>query len=323
MLSKNSFNALLKTLEEPPAHVKFIFATTEVNKIPVTVLSRCQRFDLRRVGVPDLESHFKKICAAENVEIDPSALASIARAAEGSVRDGLSLLDQAIALSGKEAISQEVVSHMLGQAAQEQIYSLVEALFSGQVPTALEQLNVLYTRGYDPILILNDVLQTLHLLTRMKVVPALKDSATLTDLDKTQGLPLAQKLSLEALGRAYQILLHAAGEAKEAARPIEAVEMALIRACYLAGVPAIDTLMAKQGASLQTAEPVAATAAQKTSQEAPQAAPEPTPEPAPIKEAAPAKETEQAAQPTSQSGEVPPWVGEETDDKTAGDSVKK
>lgn len=266
MLSKSSFNALLKTLEEPPAHVKFIFATTEVHKIPVTVLSRCQRFDLRRVPVDLLQKHFANLCEKEGVSVTPAALQHIARAAEGSVRDGLSLLDQAIALAGGATIDETLVGQMLGQAAQDQLFALLEALFSQQLEGALNVLNELYNRGFDPQLVVQDLLAMMHLMTRIKVVPTLASGNSLSEMEKARAVPLAQKLSLEALGRAYQILLNAAGEAKQADRPLEAVEMALIRAAYLAPVPAVATLMGKAPADLGTqhaapAKPVAVEAA--------------------------------------------------------------
>lgn len=252
MLSKSSFNALLKTLEEPPPHVKFIFATTEVHKIPVTVLSRCQRFDLRRVPVDLLQKHFASLCEKEGVSVSPAALQHIARAAEGSVRDGLSLLDQAIALAGGNTIDEALVGQMLGQAAQDQLFSLLEGLFSQKLEAALGVLNDLYNRGFDPQLVVQDLLALLHLLTRLKVVPNLAQGDSLSEMEKLRAVPLAQKLSLEAVGRAYQILLHAAGESKQADRPLEAVEMALVRAAYLAPVPAVATLMGKAMPDLGT-----------------------------------------------------------------------
>lgn len=269
MLSKSSFNALLKTLEEPPAHVKFIFATTEVHKIPVTVLSRCQRFDLRRVPVELLQQHFANLCEKEGVSVSPAALQHIARAAEGSVRDGLSLLDQAIALAGGATIDENLVGQMLGQAAQDQLFSLLEGLFSQQLDSALGVLNDLYNRGFDPQLVVQDVLALLHLMTRLKVVPNLANGGGLSEMEKARAVPLAEKLSLEALGRAYQILLNAATEAKQADRPLEAVEMALVRAAYLAPVPAVATLMGKAPTDLGTATPTKPVAVAAPSEPAP------------------------------------------------------
>lgn len=248
MLSRQAFNALLKTLEEPPAHVKFIFATTEVNKIPVTVLSRCQRFDLKRISIADLSQHFTNICAAENIQIAPAAVAAIARAADGSARDGLSLLDQAIALAGGVEISEKLVAEMLGQAGAVQVFALLEKLLSGDAAGTLADLQNLYHNGHDPVLVTQDVLRHVHLLTRLKIVPELKTSTTLTEIERTMGVPLAEKVPLDGLGRAYQMLLTALEEAKKAPRPMEAIEMAMIRVAYVAPVPALQTMLQSLGA---------------------------------------------------------------------------
>ena len=260
MLSKQAFNALLKTLEEPPAHVKFIFATTEVNKIPVTVLSRCQRFDLKRVRVEELEAHFKNICAQENVKIADAAIGQIARAADGSVRDGLSLLDQAIALSGNGEISEQAVADMLGQADTVKIFNLLERVLSGQAADALAQMKELYHNGNDPLLLAQDMLRGLHLLTRLNIVPDLKNSPELSEAERTQAAPMADKFPLDGLGRAYQMLLTGVEEAKKAPRPVEAIEMALVRIAYLAPVPALETLLRDGPPKTETqAEPQAET----------------------------------------------------------------
>ena len=255
MLSKQAFNALLKTLEEPPAHVKFIFATTEVNKIPVTVLSRCQRFDLKRVTVDDLKAHFRSICEKEDVKITEGAISLVARAADGSVRDGLSLLDQAIALSGGAEITEKAVADMLGQADSVKIFSLLESLLAGDAPATLDQMKALYGGGNDPVLLAQDMLRGLHLLTRLKIVPDLKNSPELSETERTQAAPLAEKYPLDGLGRAYQMLLTGLEEAKKAPRPMEAIEMALVRIAYLAPVPALETLLRGGAPAATTAAP--------------------------------------------------------------------
>lgn len=260
MLSKHAFNAILKTLEEPPENVKFIFATTEVNKIPVTVLSRCQRFDLKRVSSEDLVAHYENILKQENIKAETAALLSIARAADGSVRDGLSLLDQAIALAGKDGITAADVGVMLGQADVARLYDLVEAVFAGESTQALDICGNLYAHGQDAALVVADVLQLLHLLTRLKIVPGLAESGTLTELETTRGVPLVADLPLENLSRAYQILSTAASDVKAAARPFEALEMAIVRLTHLAALPPVAQLAAAaaKGVNISVAEEVPA-----------------------------------------------------------------
>lgn len=248
MLSKQAFNALLKTLEEPPSHVKFIFATTEVNKIPITVLSRCQRFDLKRITATTLYELFTYILGEEKIEYEEAAIRMIARAADGSARDGLSLLDQAIVLCAGAPVSTDIVGSMLGQADKSKVFDIFEALTTGESNDVLVQYQALYTGGFDPLLLLGELLQLTHLVTRMKVVPSLKDSTELTELEKTRGVPLAERISLENLSRIYQVLLHATGESRLADRPHEAVEMALIRTVHLASLPSVADLVA-QGAT--------------------------------------------------------------------------
>lgn len=266
MLSRQAFNALLKTLEEPPAHVKFIFATTEVHKIPVTVLSRCQRFDLKRVTVADLSAHFTAICAQENIQIAAGAVELIAHSADGSVRDGLSLLDQAIALAGKAEITEEAVAQMLGQAGSGQILALLEQTLKGEAALALEAMQKFYHNGHDPLLVMQEVLKALHLLTRLKIVPNLEADASLREVERKTAVPMAKALPLDGLGRAYQMLLQGLEEAKKAPRPLEAVEMALVRVAYLAPIPALEIL---QGAPTQTLENAGQTLGTLQQQEAP------------------------------------------------------
>jgi DNA polymerase-3 subunit gamma/tau len=238
MLSRNAFNALLKTLEEPPPHVKFVFATTEIRKVPVTVLSRCQRFDLRRISAAELSAQFARIAEKERVEIEPEALALIARAADGSARDGLSLLDQAIAQSETDgAITASAVTDMLGAADRGVVFDLMETVFAGRPADALAITAQAHERGVDPGLMLQDLLELVHSLTRLKTIPALRDSRELPEIERTRGGAMADKLSIATLGRAWQMLLKGIGEVEQAPDRGAAAEMVLIRLCYLADLP--------------------------------------------------------------------------------------
>ena len=237
MLSKNAFNALLKTLEEPPPHVKFIFATTEIRKVPVTVLSRCQRFDLRRVDVPTLITHYKDICNSEKVKADEDAIALIARAADGSVRDGLSLLDQAIALSG-EKITAVQIKDMLGLGDRARTLDLLERALTGDMAEALSIMDDLHRAGGDALVLVQDLLDLTHLLTKLRAVPAAKDMkhALAADEVKRAG-ELAAKLSMPTLGKAWQVLLKGLSEVQAAPNPQSAAEMVIIRLAYAADLP--------------------------------------------------------------------------------------
>lgn len=268
MLSRAAFNALLKTLEEPPAHVKFIFATTEVHKIPVTVLSRCQRFDLKRLTVEDLTAHFENILAQENIEYEKDALPVLAKAADGSARDGMSLLDQAISRSIGSKISLDKVNDMLGLADKARIYDLLENMMAGKAEETISIFQTLYQGGYDPLLVLSDMLSTLHLVTRLKVVPNLSDSQELSQLERERGSALAKDLKLESLSRAYQMLLTAMDEAKKSGRLAEAVEMALVRVLYMAPVSAVELLAQGKG-MLQAMETMTKTSAPTEPESAP------------------------------------------------------
>ncbi|WP_417459743.1 DNA polymerase III subunit gamma/tau [Kordiimonas sp.] len=236
MLSKNAFNALLKTLEEPPEHVKFIFATTEIRKLPVTVLSRCQRFDLKRVEADVLIAHLAKLVEQEGCKAEDGALKLIARAAEGSVRDSLSLLDQAIA-HGAGEVTESQVRDMLGLADRALVLDLFEQLMKGDVATGLATLRHQYDAGADPAVVLNDLLEVTHWLTRLKVTPDTGTDTLVSEAERTQGGEMAQNLSMPHLTRAWQMLLKGLGEVRTAPSPIAAAEMVLIRLCYAANLP--------------------------------------------------------------------------------------
>lgn len=237
MLSNQAFNALLKTLEEPPEHVVFIFATTEIRKVPVTVLSRCQRFDLRRLTTEDLQGLFGRIVAKEGVTVAPEALAMIARAADGSARDGLSLLDQAIALGGGTTVEAAQVQSMLGLADRARVFDLFEALVGGKVPESLDIVADLYGAGADPAVVIQDLLELAHFLTRAKLVPQTLDAPGLPETERLRGRALSQQLSLAALARVWQMLLKGLGEVQSAPVPLQAAEMALIRLAYASDLP--------------------------------------------------------------------------------------
>jgi DNA polymerase III subunit gamma/tau len=254
MLSKSAFNALLKTLEEPPPSVIFIFATTEIQKVPVTVLSRCQRFSLRRVPVGLLVGHYRRVAAAEGIAADEQALALIARAADGSVRDGLSLLDQAIGLGGGR-VEEAAVRDMLGVADRGAIFDLLESVLRGDTADALSRCDRLYADGVDPLMVLQDLLEFGHFLTRLKLAPAAGTGDAIAEGDRERAGPLAEKLSLPVLARFWQMLLKGLGEVQIAPNPVEAMEMVLIRLAYAAPLPdpaelvrALETTPAHAGA---------------------------------------------------------------------------
>ena len=237
MLSRNAFNALLKTLEEPPPHVKFVFATTEIRKVPITVLSRCQRFDLRRVRVAELSGLFARIADKEHVTIEPAALEQIARSADGSVRDGLSMLDQAIAQSDDNTITAAQVIDMLGLADREAVFELMDAVMAGKPAAALAITDKAYERGADLGTLLQDLLDLLHTVTRLKSIPALRESHELPEAERTRGAELADRLTVPVLSRAWQMLLKGVGEVEIAPDRRAAAEMVLIRLCHVAEMP--------------------------------------------------------------------------------------
>ena len=236
MLSKGAFNALLKTLEEPPAHVKFIFATTEIRKVPVTILSRCQRFDLQRLSVETLKDLFVKILKNENIPFSDEALDIIAKAADGSARDGLSLLDQAIVLSNAD-IKTDVVKKMLGLADRSQTLSLFESLIKGDMESVLNNVTSQYTNGATPMIILQDLINITHDLAKIKIVPQLINSTSLSEVEKNTFEALSQTSSLAILSKIWQMLIKGISELNLAPSSVEALEMILLRVAYSASLP--------------------------------------------------------------------------------------
>lgn len=236
MLSKGAFNALLKTLEEPPAHVKFIFATTEIRKVPVTILSRCQRFDLQRLSVETLTQLFTKILANENIPAETEALDIIAKAADGSARDGLSLLDQAIVLSNGN-INTDVVKKMLGLADRSQTLTLFENLVNGNMEAVLKDISEQYTNGATPMIVLQDLINITHDLAKVKIIPALLNSTNLSEIEKKTFATLSTSCSLAVLSKIWQMLIKGISEINMAPSAVEALEMILLRVAYSASLP--------------------------------------------------------------------------------------
>lgn len=243
MLSKAAFNGLLKTLEEPPPHVKFIFATTEIRKVPVTVLSRCQRFDLRRIQSDEMVAHLQSVAAAEGMTVELGALRLIVRAAEGSARDALSLLDQAISHGAGQNIEEVAVRDMLGLVDRGRIFDLYASLMSGDIASALDQLRDLHIGGGDPITILQDLLEVTHWITRLKVSKAAADSAMATEEEVVQGEKFAAELPMNVLTRTWSMLLKGLSEVQSAPQTLSATEMVLIRLAYVADLPSPEELV--------------------------------------------------------------------------------
>ncbi|PCK86735.1 DNA polymerase III subunit gamma/tau [Rhizobium sophoriradicis] len=237
MLSTQAFNGLLKTLEEPPEHVKFIFATTEIRKVPITVLSRCQRFDLRRINASDLVGLFSTIAAKEGIEAEADALAMIARAAEGSARDGLSLLDQAIA-HGAGAVQAEAVRGMLGLADRARIVDLFQHIVKGDVAGALGEFQSQYEAGANPVVVLTDLADFTHLVTRLKYVPDAANDPSLSEIERTKAAEFAKGVAVTTLSRIWQMLLKGIPETEGSSRTAGAAEMVLIRLAHAAHLPA-------------------------------------------------------------------------------------
>jgi DNA polymerase-3 subunit gamma/tau len=268
MLSTAAFNALLKTLEEPPPHAKFIFATTEIREVPITVLSRCQRFDLRRVEAGALVAHLEAILAKEGLSAEPEALALIARAAEGSVRDSLSLLDQAISHAAG-AVRAEDVRTMLGLADRTRVIELFDALMHGDIARALAELRDQYDSGADPFVMLTDLAEFTHFVTRVKVVPAVAEDRSLAEIERRRGRDFAVALSMRVLSRTWQMLFKGLAEVKDAPRPIAAAEMVLVRIAYAADLPSPEDVVR----ALDAAPGPAATGRGNIASAAPQRAP--------------------------------------------------
>ena len=244
MLSTAAFNGLLKTLEEPPPHVKFIFATTEVRKIPTTILSRCQRYDLKRVEPDDLVIFLKSICEKETVEFEEGALKIIARAAEGSVRDGLSILDQSIAFSGKH-ISEEQVKEMIGLNDPTKILELIKFITAGQTQKSLEKINELYDNGADPSMIVKDLIETVHSLTMINIDAAEGVKSSLTDSEYNAVQEVAGNLDVSTLSMIWQMLNKGLHEVTDSFSPITSLEMLIIRIIYLNDIPKPNELISE------------------------------------------------------------------------------
>ncbi|MFC3723373.1 DNA polymerase III subunit gamma/tau [Neoaquamicrobium sediminum] len=254
MLSNQAFNGLLKTLEEPPPHVKFIFATTEIRKVPITILSRCQRFDLRRIDAALIKQDLARIGGLEGVEAEDDALAMIARAAEGSMRDAQSIFDQAIAHSSGK-VTAETVRDMLGLADRARIIDLFETLMRGDVAAALGEFRAQYDAGADPATVLTELAEFNHLVTRMRFVPAAGDDPSLSQDERTRGLDFSTSLSVRVLSRTWQMLLKGISEVQTANRPINAAEMVLIRIAHAATLPTLDEALKaiESGAATESA----------------------------------------------------------------------
>lgn len=258
MLSNSAFNALLKTLEEPPEHVKFIFATTEIRKVPVTVLSRCQRFDLRRIEPEVMMDHLRGIAGKEGAVLSDEALALVTRAAEGSVRDALSLLDQAIAHGRDTKIDASAVRSMLGLADRGRVIDLFEAIMKGDAAGALEELGQQYSDGADPGVVLRDLAELTHWISVLKVNPATAEDPTVAASERDRGKSLAGSLSMRVLTRSWQMLLKALDELALAPNAMMAAEMAVIRLTHVADLPPPEELVRKlmeDGASSEPSRP--------------------------------------------------------------------
>ena len=278
MLSNSAFNALLKTLEEPPPHVKFIFATTEARKIPVTILSRCQRFDLKRIETSMLATHLGNIAGKENIEVEAEALTLLAVAAEGSVRDALSLLDQAIArgltAEGVQAVTAQAVRQMIGSADKAATFRLMEKLLAGEPGAALEEVQAQYAAGSDPLLMVQDLLEAAHLVTRVKVAPQAANDVSLSEHDRATAKSLAERLSMPVLTRLWQMLLKGVGEVRMAPSALSALEMLSVRIAYAAQLPSpADVIRAGVDAAPRSAAPAAHSAAPPQAAAASKAAP--------------------------------------------------
>jgi DNA polymerase-3 subunit gamma/tau len=298
MLSTAAFNAFLKTLEEPPEHAKFVFATTEIRKVPVTVLSRCQRFDLRRVEADVLMAHLANIAVKEGVEVDEEALGIIARAAEGSVRDSLSLFDQAIAHAAG-SVRADAVRQMLGLADRTRVIDLFERLVRGDIASAFREFREQYDTGADPVVVLSDLAEFVNFVTRVKVVPATADNVAFGETERLRARDFAARISMRVLSRMWQMLLKGITEVQGATRPAAAAEMVLVRIAYVADLPTPDEairLIEQNGGASPT---VAANAVPRGAPSAPVSSmsPSPSPSPSPPPRPAPRFKAEASARP--------------------------
>ncbi|MDE2472745.1 MAG: DNA polymerase III subunit gamma/tau [Bradyrhizobium sp.] len=285
MLSTAAFNAFLKTLEEPPEHAKFVFATTEIRKVPVTVLSRCQRFDMRRVEADVLMKHLASIAAKENVEVEPEALGIVARAAEGSVRDSLSLFDQAIAHAAGP-VRADAVRQMLGLADRTRVIDLFDSLARGDIESAFRQFREQYDTGADPIVVLSDLAEFVNFVTRVKIVPATADNVAFGETERLRARDFAAKLSMRVLSRMWQMLLKGIAEVQAATRPAAAAEMVLVRIAYVADMPTPDEAIRMLDPN-SDASPVIASGAGPRSAPAPAASSMASLSPAPMRTSPP------------------------------------
>ena len=255
MLSKSAFNALLKTLEEPPEHVKFIFATTEIKKVPITVLSRCQRFDLHRIENKILSDHLLKISKLENIDIDLDAISLIVRSADGSVRDGLSLLDQAITSPNEKVDSQTVIS-MLGLADREKVFNLVEIILEGDALGAMNKYKELYELGADIAMIFDELLNVVHFLVQIKIAPDLKDDIYIPEFERNKGAELSSKMTLNNLNIIWQILFKGYQELQNSSHLYQHGEMIILRIIYLHDGPSPEDLIKKLDKEVVEKEPL-------------------------------------------------------------------
>src|SRR6201994_582498 len=268
MLSTAAFNAFLKTLEEPPEHAKFVFATTEIRKVPVTVLSRCQRFDLRRVEADVLMKHLANIAAKENVEVEPEALGIVARAAEGSVRDSLSLFDQAIAHAAGP-VRADAVRQMLGLADRTRVIDLFHHLAGGDIAAAFKEFRDQYDTGADPIVVLSDLAEFVNFVTRVKVIPGTADNVAYGETERLRARDFAAKLSMRVLSRMWQMLLKGIAEVQSATPPAAAAEMVLVRIAYVADMPTPDEAIRMLDPNSDTSPVVGSSAAPRSAPAAP------------------------------------------------------
>jgi DNA polymerase-3 subunit gamma/tau len=291
MLSKAAFNGLLKTLEEPPEHVKFLFATTEIEKVPITVRSRCLRFDLKRIEAGLMTRHLSGICQAEGVAYEADALPLIARVAEGSVRDALSLLDQAIAHGADGGVQVASIRAMLGLSDRGHIIDLFELAMKGALESALALIEQLYQAGADPGQILIELAEFCHFVTRLKLAPNGVDDPTIGEDERRRGGEFAGKLGLGPLTRAWQILLKGVQDVKDSPRPLASAEMALIRLGYAADLPSPEDALRKLGDTAETAP--------RTTPQAPQSAPRGPSGGAALRAVAQASAPQPVAQPSS------------------------